>query len=116
METEPGGEQSQYESIKTFTEPHAKQPSTFGDGGKPAGHVDNQKQDEKRERGEKTADNIRYGESISEHGFGGETTGVSGEANQESGYGTGTSTKLEEDEAAKTRREQGYGPGSGVGA
>jgi hypothetical protein len=28
---------------------------------------------EQRERGEKTAENIRYGEAISEHGFGGET-------------------------------------------
>lgn len=38
-------------------------------------------QQEKSERGEKTAENIRYGEAISEHGFGGETTGNSGEAN-----------------------------------
>ena len=41
-----------------------------------------QTQQEKGERGEKTADNIRYGEAISEHGFGGETTGNRGVANQ----------------------------------
>ena len=41
-----------------------------------------QMQQERTERGEKTAENIRYGESISEHGFGGETTTNSGEATQ----------------------------------
>ena len=41
-----------------------------------------QVQTEKAEKGEKTAENIRYGESISEHGFGGETKGNSGSANQ----------------------------------
>ena len=44
--------------------------------------VDSQLSQEKNERGEKTAENIRYGESLSEHGFGGETTGKSGSANQ----------------------------------
>ncbi len=37
---------------------------------------------EKSERGGKTSENIRYGEAISEHGFGGETTTSSGEAKQ----------------------------------
>jgi hypothetical protein len=58
---------------------------------------------DKRARGEKTAENIRYGEAISEHGFGGETTRNSGSADNEEGL-------------KQTRREQGYGPGSGVGA
>ena len=44
--------------------------------------IPSQQQQEKSEKGEKTAENIRYGESISEHGFGGETMGNSGEANQ----------------------------------
>lgn len=44
--------------------------------------VPSQTQQEKGKRGEKTAENIRYGEAISEHGFGGETTGSSGVANQ----------------------------------
>lgn len=33
---------------------------------------------EERARGEKTAENVRYGEAISEHGMGGETTGLGG--------------------------------------
>jgi hypothetical protein len=68
---------------------------------------------EKRERGEKTAENIRYGEAIREHGFGGETTGNEGEVNQGSSFG-----RVEMDmegEGMQTRREQGYGGGSGVG-
>ncbi|MCJ1392459.1 Replication factor C (RF-C) subunit [Xylographa bjoerkii] len=71
-------------------------------------------QQEKAERGEKTAENIRYGEAISEHGFGGETTGNSGQANQ-GGYGS-TDAQEETEDAAKTREQQGYGSGSGVGA
>jgi hypothetical protein len=61
---------------------------------------------EKRARGEKTAENIRYGEAISEHGFGGETVGNSG----------GVEEGKETQDAKQTRREQGYGDGSGVGA
>jgi hypothetical protein len=63
---------------------------------------------QKQERGERTAENVRYGEAISEHGFGGETIGNSGEANQ------GTEDGGEKG-AGQTRREQGYGGGSGVG-
>ena len=44
--------------------------------------VESQQQAQKAERGEKTAENIRYGEALSEHGMGGETTGNSGRANQ----------------------------------
>ncbi len=58
-----------------------------------------------RERGEQTAENIRYGEAISEHGFGGETLGNSGEAEDADGG-----------QLRSTRREQGYSGGSGVGA
>ena len=36
---------------------------------------------EKTERGEKTAENIRYGQKISEEGMGGQTTTSSGSAN-----------------------------------
>lgn len=70
---------------------------------------------QKAERGEKTAENIRYGEAISEHGFGGQTTGNSGQAQQGGGYGT---TKADENtgSAMDTREQQGYGEGSGVGA
>jgi hypothetical protein len=58
---------------------------------------------------------MRYGEAISEHGFGGETVGNSGSANQGSGFG-GTNDDSEGKGAeGQTRREQGYGGGSGVG-
>lgn len=63
-----------------------------------------------RERGEQTAENIRYGEAISEHGFGGETLGNSGETNNQ-GAGDADGGELR-----STRREQGYSGGSGVGA
>jgi hypothetical protein len=69
-------------------------------------------QAEKKERGEKTAENIRYGQALSEHGFGGETTGNSGSA-QQSGFG---GTEAVPTESSQSRREQGYGGGSGVGA
>ena len=71
-------------------------------------------QNDKASRGEQTADNIRCGEAISEHGFGGETMGNTGVANQGVGYG-GT----EEDNgngSVQSRRVQGYGGGSEVGA
>ena len=65
------------------------------------------------ERGQQTADNIRYGQNISESGVGGKTTTSTGSAGQQGGYGG----KPDEAEPQKnTRREQGYGPGSGVGA
>jgi hypothetical protein len=65
-------------------------------------------------RGERTAENMRYGEAISEHGFGGETTGNSGDS-QQGGYGR-TEKSQEGEHPSQTRREQGYGGGSGVGA
>lgn len=59
--------------------------------------------------------NVRYGESISEHGFGGETTsGQKGQEPQHRHYGR--DPKDEEKEELKERRKQGYGEGSGVGA
>lgn len=72
-------------------------------------------QRKKSARGEKTAENVRYGEAISEHGFGGETTGISGEAHQ-GGYGRVEGEDADGTHAAQSRREQGYGGGSGVGA
>lgn len=65
---------------------------------------------EKRERGEKTAENIRYGEAISEHGMGGETVGNTGGVNPLGGE------ESVEEKGDKARHAQGYGPGSGVGA
>lgn len=68
-----------------------------------------QAQQEKSERGEHKAENIRYGEAVSEHGFGGETTDNSGDAQQQ-GCGRTEESKGAE-ETTQTRSEQGYGKG-----
>lgn len=44
--------------------------------------VDSQQAQEKAERGAKTAENVRYGQTISEGGMGGMTTEGGGSANQ----------------------------------
>lgn len=41
-----------------------------------------QQEQQKTERGEKTAENVRYGQAISEGGMGGKTTEAGGNANQ----------------------------------
>ncbi|KAB8294880.1 hypothetical protein EYC80_006841 [Monilinia laxa] len=105
MDTERGGENTQYESQHTFTQSHAKDQGTFGDSTKPT-EATLQSSAEHKARGEQTAENIRYGEAISEHGFGGETVGNGG------GVGGG-SEKHEGTE--DTRRKMGYGEGNGIG-
>jgi len=78
----------------------------------PGGLNTSQKSGVPDERGQQTADNIRYGQNISESGVGGMTTTSTGSAEQSGGYGA----KPDDSEQLKnTRREQGYGPGSGVG-
>lgn len=72
-------------------------------------------QEERKERGERTAEKIRYGEAISEHGFGGETVGNEAEVNQGSSFGRVEMDREGEGGGKPTRREQGYGGGSGVG-
>lgn len=118
MDTAPGGETPQYESINTVTKPHSKQGGQIGEAETQVDAVDSQQEQEKAEKGARTAENVRYGQSISEGGMGGMTTEGQGEANQDTGYGgaenqTGSGG---ESEAAESRRQQGYGPGSGVGA
>lgn len=44
--------------------------------------VDSQREQQDAARGEKTADNVRYGQNISEGGMGGKTTEAGGSANQ----------------------------------
>ena len=91
-------------------------------------------QQAKAERDEKMAENIRYGQNISEQDMGGKTTTSSGSANQGilhllgsgfyrlivphdvvDGYGL-TDVQTEHGSAEDSRQEQGYGEGSGVGA
>jgi len=86
----------------TFWKNHPLTFVTYTDSG--VNEAFKQAQAEKTARGEKTAGNVRFGESISEHGFGGKTVGNSGSKGME-----------RSEEVGQTRREQGYGGGSGVG-
>ncbi|KAH7399043.1 hypothetical protein DE146DRAFT_745637 [Phaeosphaeria sp. MPI-PUGE-AT-0046c] len=112
MDTEPGGEQTQYEGVHTFVEPHAKQAGQLGD---PAtGTSTNPPKapvDEPNTQGVSKADKIRYGQSIQEGGMGGKTTSSTGEANAEGGFGGTKALDESDDSFSKERREQGYGGG-----
>ncbi len=44
--------------------------------------MNSQQEQQKAERGERTAENVRYGQTISEQGVGGKTTEAEGSANQ----------------------------------
>lgn len=72
--------------------------------------LDEQQQD----KGEQVADKIRYGQNVCEYGVGGNTTNNAGTAIQD-GYG-GVAAHERDEKTTQTRREQGYGGGSGVGA
>ncbi|KAJ9210305.1 hypothetical protein DTO166G4_8080 [Paecilomyces variotii] len=106
MDTEPGGESRQYESIKEFTKTPPKQSGQLRAG---AAHTYS---DIKTglEPGEAQEG---YGEiSPDEDGFVGRTTDVSGEADKD----LKPRAPEDDEEARKSRRAQRYGPGSGVGA
>ncbi|KAH9875267.1 hypothetical protein J1614_004758 [Plenodomus biglobosus] len=112
MNTEPGGEQTQYEGVHTFVDPHAKQAGQLGNPNEGTTESPNKKAtDEPNTQGITKADKIRYGQSIQEGGMGGKTTSSTGEASQEGGFG-GTKAIDEQDTSAATqRRQQGYGGG-----
>ena len=57
------------------------------------------------EAGEKTAEKIRYGQSLSENGMGGQTTG-SGQANSGD---AGSKAQEETEDAVSERQKSGYG-------
>ncbi|KAI8934592.1 hypothetical protein NX059_008288 [Plenodomus lindquistii] len=112
MDTEPGGEQTQYEGVHTFVEPHAKQAGQLGDPSEGTTSTPNKKAtDEPNTQGVSKADKIRYGQSIQEGGMGGKTTSSTGEAVQEGGYGGTKAVDEDGDSAAKQRKQQGYGAG-----
>ncbi|KAL2040989.1 hypothetical protein N7G274_006447 [Stereocaulon virgatum] len=115
MDTEPGGESDQYQSQKTITNPHSKQGGQMGNPETQIDAVDSEQAKQQAERREKTAENVRYGQTISEGGMGGKTTEAGGSANQGDGYG-GTEAQQGGYDDQESRRDQGYGPGSGVGA
>ncbi|KAJ9618568.1 hypothetical protein H2204_012987 [Knufia peltigerae] len=108
MDTVPGGETPQYESIKTQTLPTSKQRGQLG-----SGPNTSEEASISDDRAQKTADNIRYGQNISEFGVGGKTSSSIGSASQEGGFG---GTPDQSSKQPDSRPKQGYGPGSGVGA
>jgi hypothetical protein len=118
-----------YESLNTFNAPPAREEGQFsgkwplvfalwvcfnGEADSADTEATQQAQQEMLARGGRTAENIRYSEAISEHGFGGETKNIAGSAEQE-GYGRAEALE-ETSDPAQTRREQGYGKGPEVGA
>jgi len=109
MDTSPGGESTQYESIKTVTKPHSKEGGQLSDKSTTSAPSNS---NVSSSRGEQTAENVRYGQAISEQGVGGFTAPEhnSGEAKTESGFG-GEDRLEGEEEMGKMRREQGYGAG-----
>ncbi|MDI1491967.1 MAG: hypothetical protein OHK93_003178 [Ramalina farinacea] len=76
--------------------------------------LQSQQSQETAERGAKTAENIRYGQNVSEQGMGGKTTEAEGAANQDGAFG---SVQAQDNSlgAEETREASGYGGGSGVG-
>ena len=63
---------------------------------------------EKAGKGAQTAENIRYGQGISESGVGGFTTTSSGSAAQE-GYGRQQQQQQDSADAVQSRKAEGYG-------
>ena len=59
--------------------------STFLEEETQADAVTSQQEQQKAERGEKKAENVRYGQTISEQGMGGKTTEAGGSANRGKG-------------------------------
>ncbi|KAK5136024.1 hypothetical protein LTR08_004278 [Meristemomyces frigidus] len=134
METDAGGENQQYAFSSPFasyrdqstdTDPryegnlglvdeHKKSGGQMGSAETTTDSSDTPEgKQQKTDRGEKTAENIRYGQGISEGGMGGMTQGSSGSAEQE-GYGKQEDGAENVDES-QARRAQGYGGGGGEG-
>ncbi|KAK5175191.1 uncharacterized protein LTR77_000328 [Saxophila tyrrhenica] len=113
MDTEKGvthNTDPRYEGKNTELTPHSKSTGQLGQASDkttldPSKTAEGAQQ--QAERGEKTAENIRYGQTISEGGMGGQTSVQQGEAEKE-GYGR-LGDKAEEGDAKQERREQGYG-------
>lgn len=126
MDTEKGGEQTQYVQYlsllaRTPVDPLCRYESEHNDvipnkksGGQmgaPQTAVDVQPEaaaKEKAEKGLKTAENIRYGQGISETGAGGFTSTSSGAAAAE-GFGRQKEQVDDTADAVQSRRAEGYG-------
>ena len=115
---------------------HLGLPQTHPESETQVDSVDSQQEQQNADRGARTAENVRYGQAISEGGMGGKTTDSGGSGNQGmsrglpvslssriadpdfgtsgSGYG-GTVAETASSNAEESRENQGYGSGSGVG-
>ncbi|KAF1925462.1 uncharacterized protein M421DRAFT_242784 [Didymella exigua CBS 183.55] len=105
MDTEKGGEQTQYEAEYSDMLPHKQEAGQLGASAMQGGSteqptaLETRKTDEPNTHGITVADKIRYGQSIQEGGMGGKTNTVTGQADK----------PTDETSAEKQRREQGYG-------
>ncbi|KFY19557.1 hypothetical protein V493_07912, partial [Pseudogymnoascus sp. VKM F-4281 (FW-2241)] len=96
-----GDDESRYEEASVYTTPNTEQKPNFGDNIPPRGDALAAQQKRDRERAEHRDENKRYGEAITEHGFGGTTVGSS--------HSTTTSA------TTKTTGGSGVGGGGGDG-
>lgn len=112
LSTEPGGEQTQYEGAVTENQPPKKSGGQMGAAATtedPSNTAAAAKQ--QAERGQQTAENIRYGQTISEGGMGGMTKGQQGKAEKE-GFGrVKEGSGSAEEGGAEERVKAGYGGG-----
>ncbi|KAF2212309.1 hypothetical protein CERZMDRAFT_67975 [Cercospora zeae-maydis SCOH1-5] len=110
MDTEKGGEQTQYEGEYTDAVPKSKSTGQFGSSSENTTEnfaATTEGAQQRAARGEKTAENMRYGQTISEGGMSGFTTGQDGTAEQ-GGYGR-VNDNADEASAKAERTAQGYG-------
>ncbi|KAL3416110.1 hypothetical protein V8F44DRAFT_585387 [Aspergillus fumigatus] len=103
LDIEPGGENTQYESIRLFTETPHKQTGQLGIN---SPHTKSQMMTyfDSDDNSQKLTDEDQEEAQRLEGEF---TSNISGQTDKDS---------KENEAAARTRRQQGYGPGSGVGA
>ncbi|CAG8958330.1 hypothetical protein HYFRA_00000686 [Hymenoscyphus fraxineus] len=118
MDTEAGGEQTQYEGAQTTQTAqlpgHIKYTGQFNATPRTP-EKDDAFETLKKQRGEKTAENIRFGQAISQQGFGGKIVGNMGSAEKASAYGGVKDDGNAEKDTQRTRKEMGYGGGNEVG-
>jgi len=110
METSAGGEQTQYEAEATDVQPPKQSTGQMGDPQNTTtedASKTSERAQQDAEKGEQKAENIRYGQTISEGGMGGMTSNQTGEAGQE-GFGRMEDKSGNSDGAAE-RRVEGYG-------
>ncbi|KAL2014394.1 hypothetical protein VTN00DRAFT_1919 [Thermoascus crustaceus] len=113
LDTEPGGESRQYESIQEFTKPRPKQSGQLGANAEHTVSEIKTLLPESDEQERERRDSLEDGqETTVEDGFGGKTNNVSGEVDKD----LKPDNQGIDEAARRSRRQQRYGPGSGVGA